>query len=650
MKIIPKTQKDFEWVSYKDKQIKEVAEKQIAKLKKDFDAIKNIPKKDRDFYNTILAIEEAGLPEIETNTIALLSYVSPSESVRKISAKVILELSKKQLELMHDEDLYRAFSEYKPVKLEEDQSRLYKDMKRSFENMGFHLSKEGQKNLMKIKNDLNKLEQDSSLAINNSRGTILCTKEELVGMDDVFIKKLEKDKKTGKYIVSTDYPEFKPFAKNARNHKKRKELIDKDQKRGGIQNIKRLQKILELRDKKAVVLGYKNHAEYVLEDRIVKKADTVVDFLEKNIGQLKSKYLEIIGFAEEVKKDKINYFDDKYYLNEYIKSNFSVDENEIKQYFELDKITKEVFKLFGSLFGVSFELNNTIRLWHEDVVMFDVVDSGKKIAHLAFDLYPRKGKYGHACHWTMSHGYYDKKTNTYNAPVSVIISNYSKPKKTSPSLLTFLEVETFYHEFGHAMHSLLTRSKYGSQAGISVSLDFVETPSQLFEMWLDDNKYLQSISSHYKTKEVLDVKFIEKIQSTRDILSIEQNYRTFVLALFDIKLHLDPKSEVFKLRDEIIKKSSYKNISDKGFWPANFGHIYGGYDVGYYSYMWALVYSHDIFSVFKEKGIMNKKVGMDLRRKILEKGDGEDAMKIMKDFLGRKPNNKAFLEALGIKK
>ncbi len=522
-------------------------------------------------------------------------------------------------------------------------------MKRSFENMGFHLSKEGQKELKKIKNDLNKLEQDSSLAINNSRGTILCTLEELDGMDKSFIEKLPKDKKTGKYVVSTDYPDFKPFAKNATNHKKRKELIDKDSKRGGLQNIKRLQKILELRDKKADILGYKSHAEYVLEDRIVKNSKTVLDFLTKNLEQLKSKYLEIIGLAETIKKDKISYFDNTFYLNEYIKKNFEVNENEIKKYFELDNVTDGVFKLFGGLFRVSFKRNDEIKLWHSDVFMIDIIDSGKKIAHLIFDLYPRKGKYGHACHWTMSHGSYNKELGGYNIPISVIISNYSKPVKNKPTLLTFLEVETFYHEFGHALHSLLTQARYGSQSGTSVNHDFVETPSQLCEMWLDNNKYLQSISSHYKTKEVLDMNVINNIQNTRNILSIDQHYRTFVLGLFDIQLHLNPKENIFKLRDKILQDYSYKNISHKSLWPASFGHIYGGYDVGYYAYMWALVYSYDIFSVFKEKGILNKKIGMDLRRKILQKGDSEDALKLMKDFLGRKPNNKAFLNALGIK-
>lgn len=649
MKIIPKTQKDFEWVNYKEKQIKDVIKRQVIKLREDLNLVKTIPKKERSFDNTILAIEEAGLPEIETNTIALLSYISPSESVRKISAKMILDLSKQQLEIMHDEDLYRAFSEYKPVGLDEDQSRLYKDMKRSFENMGFQLPKEGQKDLNKIKNDLNKLEQDSSLEINNSRATILCTLKELDGMDNSFIEKLPKDKKTGKYIVSTDYPDFKPFAKNATNHKKRKELIDKDSKRVSVKNIKRLQKILELRDKKANILGYKSHAEYVLEDRIVKNPKTVLDFLNKNLEQLKSKYLEVMGMAESIKKDKVSYFDNIYFLNEYLKNNFSVNENEIKKYFELGNITESVFKLFGNLFNVSFEVNKTIKLWHPDVFIFDIIDSGNKIAHLAFDLYPRKGKYGHACHWTMSHGSYSKELNGYNAPVSVIISNYSKPAKNKPTLLTFWDVEAFYHEFGHALHSLLTKARYGSQAGTSVSHDFVETPSQLFEMWLNDDKYLQSISSHYKTKEALSMDVISRIQNARKITSIEQNYRTFVLSLFDIELHLNPKDDILKLRDKILKNSSYKNISENGLWPASFGHIYGGYDVGYYGYMWALVYSYDIFSKFKEEGITSKKVGMDLRRKILEKGDAEDPIKIMTDFLGRKPNNKAFLKALGIK-
>lgn len=646
MKIIPKTKKDFAWVNFTAKQLETVAKKHIEKLKNDLAEIKSIPKDKRTFENSILAIEKAGLPEIETNTIALLSYVSPDEKIRKVTAKIILELSKKQLDVMQDKELFRAFNEYKPKNLAEDQMRLYKDLKRSFENMGFHLSDSKQKELVRIKKEISDIDQKAGLEINNDRRTVLCTREELDGLDEGFINKLSKDKKTGKYIVSTDYPELKPFAKNAKNNKKRKELIDEDSLRGGKKNLERLARILILRDQKAKILGYKNHAEYVLEEKIAKNSETVEKFLVGNLSKLKIDYQKLINEIRKVKGSKPEYFDYEYYFNEFIKNNYAVDESKIKEYFEINNVLSEIFKLFGGLFKVTFVKNTEIKLWHEDVFMFDVFEGNKKIAHLMFDLFPRKGKYNHACHWSMAHGSYRKDIGGYEAPTSVVIANYSKADKTNPSLLTFWDVEAFYHEFGHACHALLTRAKYASQSGTSVRQDFVETPSQLFELWLDDNEYLKSVSSHYKTGEHLDLDVIEKIQAMRGVQALDQNFRTFVLALFDLKVHLNPKAKILTIRDGILKDYGYFKISKIGLWPASFGHIFGGYDVGYYGYVWALVYSYDIFSRFKKEGIMNKKVGMELRNKILEKGDSEDPIKLMTGFLGRKPNNKAFLEAL----
>lgn len=646
MKIIPKTKKDFAWVDYKPKDLKNVAAKHIKQLKFDIESIKNIPKKDRTFENTVLAIENAGLPEIQISIIDLLAYVSPDKLIRDTAAKVMLDMSRKQLDIIHDEGLYKSFTEFQPNDLEEDQKRLYKDMKKSFKNMGFGLAKTRQEELKKLKKEINKLEQDASLEINNSRATILCTKTELAGMDAAFIGRLQKDKKTKKYVVSTDYPEFKPFIKQVANHQKRKELIDKYYRRGGVKNLKRLRTLLNLRERKAKILGYNNYPEYVLEDRIAKNPRNVGKFLHSNLKTLKPIYLKLVSDIKKVKGGNLTYFDHDYYLNEYIKKSFSTDEQKVKEYFELYRVLDEIFKLFGHLFGVSFKINKEVKLWHRDVFMIDVVEKGKKIAHLIFDLFPRPGKYSHACHASLSHGQYNYKLKGYEAPLSVIISNSVRPTKNNPSLFTFWDVEALYHEFGHACHFLLTRARYASQSGTSVRHDFVETPSQLFEKWLDNNSYLQSISKHYKTGKKLGLKEIKNIQKTRDVQGLDEHYRVFVMALFDLRVHLEPKTDLIKLRDKIWRQYSYRQASKVNLWPANFGHIYGGYDVGYYAYMWAIAYSCDVFSRFKKEGIKNKRTGMDLRRKILEKGDSVDPIKLMTQFLGRKPNSKAFLDEI----
>ncbi len=657
MKIIPRTEKDFAWVKYTAKQIQQETEEIIKRLKTDIEKIKNIPKKDRDFENTIYAIEVAGDSANEDTPIFAVSYISPKKDVREASLKGAQKFSRESVDILHDKDLYRAFLEYNPKSetLNFQEKRLYDHMKKEFARSGFDLPEKEQEKLKKLQKDLAVWSQDFSANIDNYKAQILCTEKELEGLSQNFISNLSKDKKTGKYIVTIAYPEYKPFMQKSESDKKRKELADKNAAKGGKLNIKLLSKILKARHEMATLLGYKNYAEYALEDTLAKKPESVENFLKENITALdKGKHDDISNLKKFAKNElgvkEITYFNASYCATKMEEKLFDLDQNKIKEYFEMDYVRNAMMEHFGNLFSISFKRNITLPVWHKDVLIFDVLDKGKVISHIGFDMYPREGKYSHMAAFGFMHGGMTRyRSGVHKAPFSCMVGNFPKSSKNNPSLLSAYDLTVVFHEFGHLMHGALSHTRFDSQGGTSVSRDFVETPSQLFENWVHDKDVLKKLSKHFKTGESLDSATMQKLVDSRKFMKASSYYGYFISSLQDFEMHTDKYNiNPLVLNKEFDKKYSSIKSSPKSLFPAGWGHMVG-YAASYYSYMWSLVYSYDLFSRFKKEGIMNKKVGMDLRNKILAKGDSEDAMKLMKDFLGRKPNNKAFLEELGIK-
>jgi thimet oligopeptidase len=657
MKIVPKTQKDFDWVNFTPKQIREYTLKTIKKIDEDVKKIKNIKKEDRTFENTVMAIENIGEHGTEDSPLSFLNYVSTDAKVRNASKEYQEKISKKAIDVSFDKELYSAFLEYDPKseKLLPEELRLWHDTKTGFEDNGFHLPEKKQLQLKEISKRLTDLGIKFSKNINDYHAEILCSDEELKGLPQNYISNLKVDKKTGKKVVTLAYPEYGPFMKFADNEKKRKELADLQAEKGGRENIKILKEMLKLRKKYAEVLGYKSFAHFEAKDAIAKSAENIRLFLETTIKNLKkitekdhNKFESYV--SQNFPGKKLSYYNSSYYANKMRESLFSYDENEVKEYFELKSTTEKMFAIFGKLFGVTFKENRAISLWHKDAQMFDVVEKGKVVGHIGLDLFPRPNKYSHMACWPLMPGKSKSfRSEEYLAPVNIIVGNFPIGTKENPSLLSIGEIVTLFHEFGHVMHGVLSRAKISSQSGSNVLFDFIETPSQLFENWVRDKKNLKFISNHYKTGKKIKESLLDKVVESLNFMKAGDLYYQFILALQDHEMHSDKwNTNPLKLDKEFDKRYFKIPRSPKSLFPASWGHMVG-YAGKYYSYMWSLVYSYDIFSRFKKEGILNKDVGMELRHKILEKGDTKDPLLLIKDFLGRKPNNKEFLKSFNSK-
>lgn len=658
--IQQRTEKDFAWINFNTKQLEKACERLIQKKKDDLEQIKSIPKNERTFENTVYALEQVGKIEgIDSQIFNFFLELSPKKKERELSVKLEQKLSSALIDLAHDKDLYRAFSEYNPKKekLTEPQTILYKDALKSFKEMGFHLPEEDQKKLKEYTKKISTLSSKFQKNLNDFSTFILCTKEELSGLPENYIANLPKDTKTGKYKIVYSYASYGPFMQFAESDKKRKEFADKASQRGGKQNLKILKELFELRQKVAETLGYKNYADYATEDRLVKNQKTVLNFLESLLKDCRPHYEKHKEKMDAFKAsktgiahDSVNYYDSSFYSNLHTLEHFGIDAKEIKEYFEMEHVLSEMFSFFGNLFGVSFIESKEWKLWHKEVRVFDVQEKGKTIAHLAIDPYPREGKYSHMGCWNFMRGHdIDLSGKERTAPLTVVIGNFPKGSKKHPTLLSTHEVRSIFHEFGHACHDMLTQAVFDSQAGTSVNHDFVETPSQLFEQWLKVPSTLQSFSKHYKTGEKMTKEMVEKIINHGNLGRAASTYTQLFFGLLDQEFHSGKViGDVKKFSDEFETKCGLIWDSPKSLFPASFGHLVG-YQASYYSYMYSLTITYDFFSRFEKEGYTNKKVGKDLR-KVLEKGGSYDEMTYIKEFLGRKPNHKAFIKALGLNK
>lgn len=643
------TKADFEWVKWRPKDFRNFPTKAITELKNDYKKIKEIPIGERTFENTICALEQSGSEfGQKIHYVGFLAEISPDKSVREMAHKVIEEYSNNIIDVVYDEGIYKALCEYaeRNEKLTDEDKILFDDTMRSYKRMGFGLSSVKQKFLKKNLKELSKLSLSFRKNINDYKDFITLTKEEAMGLGERFLSGLKKDK-YGRYLVTLEYPDIGPFLENSPNDLKRKEIVDKNARKGGPENIKLLQRIIALREANAKLLGYTTFAHYAIEDRMAKTPENVMKFLTGILSKVKKGAQkdkeELLAFKREyTKNDKaiVEYFD-SFYVNQLQNKKYAVDNEKIREYFPFEKVRKGVFETYQKLLGVKFVQNTDCPLWHPDAELYEIKDKGKIIAYFAMDLFPREGKYGHAAAFDLIDGRVDGKY--YNAPLASLVCNFSKPTKDTSSLLSHDEVETFFHEFGHIMHDVLTKARYESQAGFHVAWDFVEMPSQMLENWAWEKDILKKISGHYKTKKSLPDALITNMLRARKFRVSTMYLRQMLLALFDMKLHYKKaKGAPQEIYRKMVKEMGGQTLPKSQLFPAGFGHIVGGYEAGYYSYAWAKVYAQDMFTRFENEGFLNEKTGADYRTWILEKGGSMDEMTLLKKFLGRAPSNKAF--------
>jgi len=415
--------------------------------------------------------------------------------------------------------------------------------------------------------------------------------------------------------------------------------------------------LVKLRYKRAILLGYKSHSHFVLEERMAETPENVTTFLEDLLTKAKpaatKEFKNLSNFAQKDGIKQLEKWDSAYYAEKLKKELFKLEEEQLKPYFKLENVLEGVFTISNKLYDLVFEEIHTIDKYHDDVKTYKVTDtSGNYISVLYADFFPRKGKRNGA--WMTSFKGQWQKDGENSRPHISIVCNFTKPTETKPSLLTFSEVTTLFHEFGHALHGMLANTVYPSLSGTNVYWDFVELPSQLLENWCYEKEALNLFAKHYESNQLIPMDFIEKIKKSANFLEGMQTLRQLSFGLLDMNWHSKDPSKIKNVKE--FETIAFKNTQlfpdvSENCMSTSFSHIFqGGYSSGYYSYKWAEVLDADAFALFSEKGIFNKETAQKFKSSILTKGGTIKPMELYINFRGKKPTNDALLKRAGLLK
>ncbi len=616
--------------------------------------------KNRTFENTMLAYDDLTNEASGVfGEIYLMANVHPNDLTRNTANESIAKFSGFFTEIGLDENLYKAIKDYsltdEAKKLSGYKKKFVEENVRSFERNGFALSKEKRNELQVLQNKLSDLTILFNKNIAEVTETLIVTDNEIDGLDEEYKKQHRTE--DGNYKIGLSYPSYVPFMKFSKSESARKKLYTLYNNRASEKNLTVLNDLIRVRTEIANLLGYKTFAEYQIEERMAKTPKAVWDFENNLIDKVKQKakidYDELLEIKRNYTNDQsasvIQPWESSFYSNLLLIEKYSLDQNLVKEYFELNNVLNGLFSISQHLFDVQFEEVKNPSVWHKDVRMFNVKQDGKIISMFYLDLHPRDNKFSHAACFPMISG---KLTdNGYQKPVATLVCNFPQATENQPALMPQSDVETFFHEFGHVLHSVLTKAELSSFSGSSVARDFVEAPSQIFENWVWDYEALKLFARHYKTNEVLPVELHKKMVAAKNVGSGIQTLQQIFYGLIDMTYHDKFNPDGSKTTTDVLKElqnsvTLYPYLEGTNM-QASFGHL-TGYAAGYYGYMWARVYAQDMFSVFEKNGIMDKKTGIRYRDIILAKGGEEKEIDLVKQFLGREPNEEAFMRYLGL--
>ncbi len=636
-------------------EITQLCETAMAKVKDNLKQIASMPSEVSNFENTVLYFENtlANLSD-ETSPLTFMAYVSPNEKLAKEGSACEEAIGELTVDIFTRRDLFNQLKGQKGRNAAE--KRLLSQTLLSFKDNGLDLSDEILAQVKKLKVELSKTENDYTTNLNSDNSQVTFTKAQLDGVPEDFIANLKKDDK-GLYIVTTKGTDYVALIENAKLAATRKAIQLAYLNRGGDKNLALLKHATELRAKIANLMGKKNWAETRMSTRMAESPEQVLEFLNDLKGKLAVRnqmdFDKLLKFKQETEPaaTKLNQWDIGYYSYQLQKRDYSLDNETIRQYFPADIVIAGMFSTYSKILGVTYQQIKDANVWHPDVKLFKITDtsSGELLGLFYADLYPRPNKYGHAAAFPLIAGRV-LEGNTYSVPIASIVANLTAPTADKPSLLTHDEVETLFHEFGHIMHQTLTRAPYASLSGASVPWDFVEAPSQMLENWVWSPKVLGEISGHYKNpQEKLPQDLLKKMIEAKSFGQGNSYTKQLLYALYDMTLHthdgsLDVNENFLRLYKEIIGQEP---LAGSNF-PAAFGHLMGGYDAGYYGYLWSEVYAQDMFSKFPKDDLTNAEVGKRYRQVILEQGNMRPALDILKEFLGREPSKDAFFESIGL--
>jgi thimet oligopeptidase len=594
--------------------------------------------------------------DLEQECYDFMQYVHPDEAIRNASvesSKLISEFSNKWA---MDTNIYRAISNFYYAFLETlvgEESLYLERTMRSYRHNGIHLDEPIRKQLESLNTQLSELSIQYSANLSEVKDCLYFSAEELVGVEGDFLDTLEKDA-SGKYKLTTQYDHINKIMPYCEVESTRKSLSQLFGMRGKepFNNHELLQKALDLRKEKVALLGHSCYADYRLSHRrMAENSVQVREFLDSLVEKMReSSIQDVRQLASHFNKTEMESWNLSYYTHLYKKEALQLDQKEVQKYFPLEQLLPNLLGTFETIFQLRIaECALTERQsWHDSVKCFGVYnnvegETDELIGHFYVDLYPREGKYGHAAAFTLKQAY--MVNGVRSTPVSAMVCNFTRATKEKPSLLTFGEVETFFHELGHIFHQLLSKNRFSMFSGTAVEQDFVECPSQALENWCYESEFLTRISSHYVTGAVMPDSLMAKLKDNKQLFNGLHYIRQLQFALYDMELHASTgQIDVILAYNEIQAKMS-PLIHCDGCMAANFGHLMGGYESGYYGYLWSEVYATEVFRLFKDSGnIFNREIGLHYRRCILEKGGTEDGFAMMKNLLGRMPNSDAFLQ------
>ena len=622
------------------------------------------------FTNTLEALTFSGAKLDRISSIFFnLNSAETNEEIQKIAQEVSPWLSEFSNDITLNEILFKrvktVFENKESLSLNAEQLTLLTKNYKNFVRNGALLNEEDKAKLREIDAEMAKLKLkfgENVLAETNNYQMHLTNEEDLKGLPEGAVeaaKMMAQEKELDGWLITLDYPSYVPFMTYADNRNLRKEIAlafgSKSFKDNEYNNESIILKLVNLRHERANLLGYNSHADFVLEERMAETPQNVTSFLNELLDKSKPAALKefesLTELANEDGIDAMQKWDGAYYSEKLKKQRFDLDQEALKPYFKLENVIDGVFTISKKLFDLNFEEIDTIDKYHEDVKTYKVTDNdGNYVSLLYADFFPRPGKRNGA--WMTSFKNQWKKDGENSRPHISIVCNFTKPTNTKPSLLTFNEVTTLFHEFGHALHGMLANTTYPSLSGTNVYWDFVELPSQLMENWCYEEEALKLFATHFETGELIPMDLIEKIKKSSNFLEGLQTVRQLSFGMLDMSWHNENVKKInnVKKHESITFEPTklYPDIVENCMSTA-FSHIFqGGYSSGYYSYKWAEVLDADAFSYFQDKGIFNKDVANAFKKNVLEKGGTENPMTLYVKFRGKKPTNEALLKRSGL--
>ena len=639
------------------------------------------------FENVIEALAYSGEKlDVVSNIFFNLNSAETNDEIQKIAQEVsplLTEFSAKisqngklfkKIKKVFDEQNSPPLEEWSSqrrdrggLNLNEEQQMLLNETYKGFVRSGALLNDSDKEKFKNISIELSKKSLQfgqNVLAETNNYFKHITDEKDLAGIPEPILQQYREEAKERNlegFVVTLQYPSYIPFMTYAENRELRKELSLANGKKGfqnnEFDNQNLIKEIIKLKQEKAQLLGYKSFADYVLEERMAKSPDKVQAFLNellvkaKPYAQKEIEELKTLAKADGI--DEMQSYDHAFYAEKLRKQKFDIDDEELKPYFPLEKVQEAVFGLARQLFGVEFVEVHDVQKYHEEVKTYIVKEPSKMSqepsemkAILYVDYHPRKGKRAGA--WMTSFKNQFKKDGENSRPHISVVCNFSKPTSDMPSLLTFQEVTTLFHEFGHALHGILADTTYPNLSGTSVKWDFVELPSQFLENYCYEPEFLKTFAKHYETGEVLPDEKIQKISDSKNFMEGYQTLRQLGFGILDMAYHSAvgalERLSVKEFEDQTTEKTQLYPKNPETVMSTSFSHIFqGGYSAGYYSYKWAEVLDADAFQYFKENGIFNPEIAAKYKI-LLSSGGTKDPMELYKNFRGREPKVESLLK------